>query len=175
VDEERLARLEAQVRALEDVSAIKALKYRYLSACDRKDPESVRDCLDPDGAVVAYEGFPPFANRDDFVEIYRQMGCRPNIIDMHHGHNPQIVLTGPDSATGTWDLYFNTIDTDAGTVLQMACVYSDVYRRAGGRWWISETRTRRTSFLMQRRQEDGTLGVMVMGEAPDAPFGAKEG
>ena len=171
VEEDRLARLEQQVRALEDIGAIKALKYRYLRACDRKEPDVVRDCLDPDGAIIAYEGFPRFEDRESFVQIYREMGCRPNIIDMHHGQNPEITLTGPDTATGTWDLYFNTIDTAAGTVLQMACAYSDVYKRKQGRWWISETTTRRTSFLMQQQQPDGTLRVLVMGEPPPVPYG----
>ena len=169
--EDRLARLERQVQALVDVSAIKSLKFRYLRACDRKEPETVRDCLDPDGAVIAYEGFPRFDNRDAFVESYRALGCKPTIIDMHHGHNPEITLTGPDSATGAWDLFFHSIDTEAGTVLQMACVYADVYTRKDGRWWISETSTRRTSFLMQRLQADGTLGVLVMGEPPAVPYG----
>ena len=166
MQEARLARLEQQMQALEDISAIRDLKYRYLRACDRKEPEVVRDCLDPNGAIIAYEGFPRFENRDDFVAIYQAMGCKPNIIDMHHGHNPQITLTGADSATGIWDLYFNSIDTEAGTVLQMACVYTDTYTRHGGRWWIRETSTRRTSFLLQRRQEDGALAVVVMGAAP---------
>ncbi|MEJ0045874.1 MAG: nuclear transport factor 2 family protein [Rhodospirillales bacterium] len=149
----------------------KSLKYRYLRGCDRKEPDAVRDCLDPEGAVIAYEGFPRFEDRESFVQVYREMGCRPNIIDMHHGHNPEITLTGPDSATGRWELYFNSIDTDAATVLQMACVYADSYTRRQGRWWISETSTVRTSFLMQQLQPDGTLRVLVMGEPPNVPYG----
>jgi hypothetical protein len=171
VEADRLARLEQQVRALEDIGAIKELKYRYLRACDRKEPDVVRDCLDPEGAVIAYEGFPRFSDRESFVQVYREMACKPTIIDMHHGHNPEILLTGADSAVGTWDLYFNSIDTEAKTVLQMACVYSDHYTRRQGRWWITETATRRTSFLMQQLQADGTLKVVVMGEAPAGAYG----
>jgi hypothetical protein len=172
MDEGRLAALEQRLQTLEDIHAIRDLKFRYLRACDRKKPEDVRDCLDPNHAIIAYEGFPPFDNRDAFVQIFQEMGCKPNIIDMHHGENPQIVLTGPDTATGKWDLFFQSIDTAAGTVLQMACEYTDTYRRHTGRWWISETTTRRTSFLMQKLQPDGTLSVMVMGEPPDAAYGS---
>jgi hypothetical protein len=169
--EDRLAALERRLQTLEDIHAIHDLKYRYLRACDRKRPGDVRDCLDPNGAVIAYEGFPHFDNRDAFVQIFQEMGCKPNIIDMHHGENPHIVLTGADTATGTWDLFFQTIDTAAGTVLQMACEYTDTYRRHSGRWWISETSTRRTSFLMQKMQADGTLAVLALGEPPDRPYG----
>jgi hypothetical protein len=168
---ERLARLEQQVRALEDISAIKTLKYRYLRACDQKQPETVRDCLLPDGAIIAYEGFPPFDNRDAFVEIFRQMACRPNIIDMHHAANPEIHLTGPDTAAGTWDLFFHSIDTVARTALQMACVYTDDYVRQDNRWWISRTTTRRTSFMLQKIGDDGAVTVPILGTPPDAPFG----
>ncbi len=170
--EARLAALESQIQALADISAIKSLKYRYLRACDLKQPEIIRGCFDPDGATIAYEGFPPFTNRDDFVAIYQQMACKPSIIDMHHAHNPEITLTGPNTATGTWDLYFNNIDTEAGTILQMACLYTDRYTRKQGSWWITSTATKRTSFLMQKKQPDGTLQVLTMGEAPNTPFGS---
>jgi len=173
MDGDRLAALEQRLQALEDMRAIKDLKFRYLRGCDRKLPEQVRDCLDPEGAVIAYEGFPRFESRDPFVQVFQEMGCKPTIFDMHHGENPEIVLTGPDSATGKWELFFQSIDTVAGTVLQMGCEYSDVYRRHGGRWWISETATRRTSFLMQKLQEDGTLAVLVMGEPPAAMYGTQ--
>jgi hypothetical protein len=144
------------------------LKFRYLRACDRKRPADVLDCLDPDGAVIAYDGFPRFETREAFVQVFEDMGCKPNIVDMHHGENPVISLTGPDSAEGKWDLFFQSIDTLAGTVVQMACEYSDIYRRKAGRWWISQTTTQRTSFLMQKRQDDGTMAVIALGDAPGA-------
>jgi hypothetical protein len=171
--QDRLAELERRLMALEDVRAIKDLKFRYLRACDRKHPADVLDCLDPDGAVIAYEGFPRFETREAFVQVFEQMGCKPTIIDMHHGENPVIVVTGADSATGTWDLFFQSIDTEAGTLIQMGCEYSDLYRRKSGRWWISETATRRTSFLMQKQQADGTLAVISMGEPPQAGYSTK--
>jgi hypothetical protein len=168
---DRLARLEAKLQALEEISAIKRLKYRYLRACDRKQPEELRDCLSPNSAVIAYEGFPQFNDRDSFVEVFRQMACRPNIIDMHHGENPIITITSPNTAIGTWDLFFHSIDTDAGTMLQMACEYSDEYARLDGRWWISRTATRRRSYLLQTIGKDGVPRVSVLGTPPDAPYG----
>jgi hypothetical protein len=169
--EARIAALEERLQALEDLRAIKALKFRYLRACDRKLPDEVRDCLDPEGAIIAYEGFPRFEDREPFVQIFQQMGCKPNIIDMHHGENPEIVLEGADRATGVWDLFFQSIDTEVGTVLQMNCEYTDIYRRKNGRWWISETATKRTSFLMQKLGSDGVLQVAIMGEPPAAMYG----
>ena len=39
--------LEARVRRLEDADAIRRLKARYFTCCDRKDPEGMRDCFAP--------------------------------------------------------------------------------------------------------------------------------
>src|ERR1700758_601102 len=141
-----MADLERRLRALEDLSAIKDLKARYLRGCDQKQPEEVRDCLLPDGAVIAYEGFPEFTDRDSFVEAFRTMGCVDGVYDIHHGANPEIELTGPDSATGKWALFFQNINLAQRSVLQMGVEYDDDYVRRDGRWWIARTATKRTSF-----------------------------
>lgn len=162
-----LAALERRIQAPEDIAAIKDLKARYLRGCDLQQPEEVRDTLTPD-AVVAYEGFPEFTNRDAFVDVFTQMGCQPGIFDMHHGANPVITLAGDDRATGQWSLFFQNIHLANRTIIQMGVEYDDVYVRRDGRWWIAETRTRRTSFLMQTIGEDGVPRVGAFGEAPGA-------
>jgi hypothetical protein len=162
--------LELRLQRLEDDRAIRDLKARYLRACDGKDPEGVRDTLLPIGAVIAYEGFPAFDNRDDFVEIYRQMGCAPGIFDIHHGANGEIAFENAERATGKWALYFHNINLAARTLTQMGVEYDDRYVKQDGRWWIAETRTRRTSCLVQSVDAAGNAVVAVMGEAP-AAFG----
>ena len=161
-----IAALAARVQQLEDDRAIRDLKARYLRACDLKDPEAVRDTLSPGGAVIAYDGFPAFANRDDFVAIYAAMGCQPTIYDIHHGANGIIGFDSADRATGRWSLYFHHIDLAARTLTQMGVEYDDVYVRSGGRWWIAETRTRRTSCLVERVSDEGSRTLVAMGEPP---------
>ena len=161
-----IAALAARVQQLEDDRAIRDLKARYLRACDLKDPEAVRDTLSPGGAVIAYDGFPAFANRDDFVAIYAAMGCQPTIYDIHHGANGIIGFDGADRATGRWSLYFHHIDLATRTLTQMGVEYDDVYVRSGGRWWIAETRTRRTSCLVERVSDEGSRTLVAMGEPP---------
>lgn len=39
--------IEARLAALEDIRAIELAKWRYLRACDRKQPEAVRACFSP--------------------------------------------------------------------------------------------------------------------------------
>lgn len=162
------APLEARLRALEDLAEIQSLKARYLRGCDLQQPDDVRATLLPE-AVVAYEGFPVFDNRDAFVQVFAEMGCQPGIYDMHHGSNPEIEVKG-DRATGKWALFFQSINLTTRTITQMGVEYDDVYLRRDGVWLIAETRTRRTSFLGQSVGEDGILRVVTMGEPP-ATFG----
>lgn len=162
--------LEDRLQRLEDDREIRDLKARYLRACDTKDPDTVLDTLAPKGAVIAYEGFPPFDNREDFVAIYRQMGCTPDIFDIHHAANGIITFDSATRARGQWSLYFHNINLAGRTLTQMGVEYDDVYVKDGDRWWIAETRSRRTSCLIHSVDEDGVAKVAVMGEAP-ATFG----
>lgn len=165
--------LEERLQRLEDDRAIRDLKARYLRACDAKEPETVRDCLLPEGAVIAYDGFPAFADRDAFVAVYAQMGCAPGIFDVHHGANGVIVFAGADRATGQWSLLFHNISLASRTLTQMGVEYNDVYVKQDGRWWIAETRSRRLSCLVHSVDEAGRPTVTVMGEPP-ATFGQGE-
>ncbi len=158
--EERLQRLEAD-------RAIRDLKARYLRACDDKQPDMVRDCLLPD-AAIRFEGFPPFNNREDFVEIYRQFGCVPGVFDIHHAVNGVIDFSGSDRATGQWALTFHTINLAQRTITQFGIEYEDVYVREGGRWWIAETLSRRKSVLVQAVDAEGGMRVVALGESEEA-------
>jgi hypothetical protein len=162
-----MARLEERLQRLEDDRAIRDLKARYLRACDTKDPAAVRDCLLPEEAVIAYDGFPAFADREAFVAVYAELGCAPGIFDIHHGANGVIAFDGADRATGQWSLLFHNINLASRTLTQMGVEYDDVYIRQDGRWWIAETRSRRLSCLIHTVDADGRPGVAVMGEAPE--------
>jgi SnoaL-like domain len=170
VMETELSILASRLQRLEDDRAIRDLKARYLRCCDLRDPEGVRNTLKCDGAIIAYEGFPPFDNRDDFVDVFTQMGCQPGIFDIHHATNGVIAFESDTRATGLWSLHFQTIILANRSVTQMGVEYQDVYIREEGRWWIAETRTKRTLFLGQTVGEDGRTNVFALGEGP-ANFG----
>lgn len=161
-----LESLAARIAALEDIEAIRQLKARYLRGCDLKQPDVVRDTLLPRGAVIAYEGFPAFDDREGFVEVFTAMGCQPGVHDIHHATNSEIALTGPDSATGKWSLNFRSIIMAQRSVISMGVEYEDRYVRKDGRWWIAETRSHRTGCLIETVDEAGQPTVVVMGDPP---------
>ena len=169
--EPSVSELMRRIENLEHVNAIKDLKARYWTSVDRQKLDDVRDCLAPEGAVVDFEGVPRCDNRDAFIAIIREQGCRPGLHNMHHGQNPQIQITGPAEAKGTWDVYFFSIDTAARTTIQMSGEYDDRYVLKNGRWWIQTTQFRQTSFLMQKIDEKGGSTVISLGEQNLKAFG----
>lgn len=161
-----LEALAARVAQLEDREAIRELKACYLRGCDLKQPEVVRDTLLPQGAAIAYEGFPPFADREPFVEIFAAMGCQPGVYDIHHATNAEIVFTGPDEAAGKWSLNFHSIVLAQRTVTHMGVEYEDRYVRQDGRWWIAETRSRRLYCHIQHIDDAGRATTVELGDPP---------
>ena len=167
----KLAALEQRLKALEDVNAIRELKACYLRACDRKQPEVMRDCFVEKGAIIEADNFPSFNDREGWVKVFTELAVNnPNVMDTHHGQNPQITLTGPDAASAVWDLQFTQINLKERTVVNLAGEYRDEYVRQDGRWWISSQKFRQTSFLMRMVGEDGQEKVLALGKPPAAGF-----
>jgi len=126
--EKRLARLEAE-------SEIRALKARYLNACDAKDPPRIRACFTED-AQLDYGPMGKFG-LDGLIEIFTQIAMNSPIVDSHHGHNGEVELTGPDTARGTWSLAFVTYDPRTKAFRSLTGFYSDEYRRTSAGWRVS--------------------------------------
>lgn len=162
-----IAALEKRIKALEDIREIHELKARYLRACDLQRPEDVRACFVAN-ALIDYESFPPFHSRDAFVDIYAKLGCQPEIVDMHHGHNPTITLIDDNRASGQWDLFWSGLNLKLRTNVQLSGQYQDEYVRESGRWLIKSTVFRRGSFTLHTVGPDGLVKCSAFGkdEAP---------
>jgi hypothetical protein len=134
--------LEQRIAALEAVEEIKALKYRYLRACDRKDPDAFRDCFVAKGAFIDYgPRVGRFDDADGIAEVFRTVGLkqvdgRYVILDMHHGMHPVIELVGDGQATGAWSLRFRQVNLVDRTERLSAIEYDDRYEIENGQWRI---------------------------------------
>ena len=154
---------ERRLLALEDIGAIKDLKARYWRAVDFKRPDEVESCFLPD-AVIEYEGLPRFDSREAFLAVVRQGVARPGAFDVHHGENPIIELTGPDTARGVWDCLYHGFDAANRQITYQNGAYEDEYARRNGRWFIKSTRMRIAAFLLQSVGEDGSIKALALGE-----------
>ncbi|MFC6672044.1 nuclear transport factor 2 family protein [Marinobacterium aestuariivivens] len=151
--------LRERIEKLESVEEIRQLKARYWRSCDRKDHRAVLDCFVAGEVEIDYGPIGFFSDRESFVKVFRALGCKDNIVDMHHGANPEIERIDAYHANGIWDLYFFTIDTDGRTFMQLAGRYEDRYLRLDGEWKIESTRFVAASRFGGRVGADGTLSI----------------
>jgi hypothetical protein len=85
-------------------------------------------------------------------------------VDLHHGQNAEIDITGADTAKAIWGLYFYQIDTSTRVLTQLGGRYEDEYRRVNGKWQISRTVFHVYSSVMS--QLDGQQQQMLFAGNP---------
>ena len=156
--------LTRRLQRLEAIEAIRTLKARYLSACDAKQVDSIRDCFVDGEVIIDYGAVGRFTHREQLLDVFTQFACNDYVHDLHLGGNPQIGIIDDTNARGTWTLLFFQVNTAAQTVMQMGCTYDDTYRRVDGEWKIVTTRSRpHVSELM--KLEDGLHRIQFAGSA----------
>ena len=136
--------------ALEDIEAIRQLKYRYLRAVDLKLWDLLADTFAPD-ATCAYDGGKNSHRGRDAIVGWLRSNLDSTIITLHQAHHPEIELLDADRARGTWYLEDRVInpgpdlpDMPGNTLLLGAAFYADEYVRLGGEWKIAHTGYERT-------------------------------
>lgn len=132
--------LTRRIRRLEDEAAIRALKHRYLNACDQQQPERAASCFAEGPIRIDYGHIGVFRRREDFAALYREAGCHPHVLDMHQGGNAEIEFRDDDHAVALWSLNYRNINTRERTVTFLCVKYHDEYRRVGCEWKITGSR-----------------------------------
>lgn len=132
--------LEQRLASLEAVEAIRALKSRYLQACDDKDCDSFRACFADGEVAIDYGPIGCFQRADDLLAVFRQIACHPHMLEWHHASNPQIEIIDERRARARWSLHYQLINTEDQTLTQLGGEYQDEYRCDEGGWRISATR-----------------------------------
>jgi uncharacterized protein (TIGR02246 family) len=140
---ERLAALEARLRRLEDIEAIRQLKAEYCAACDDGyDPDRLAPLFTADAVWDGGRTFGRVEGRDGIHRHFAGASARITIA-RHQVMNP-IVEIDPDDgdrATGHWLLFqpCTAAGPDGEQAVWLAATYADVYRRVDGRWLIAST------------------------------------
>ena len=135
------------VGRLHDLEAIKQLKARYFRTLDTKQWVAWREVFTDD---ARFEGTRrQFSGPDDFCAA--TAGWLEHAVTVHHGHMPEIVFTGPDSARGIWAMFdfveFSCEQKSGGPYGGRGFVgyghYEEEYRRLADAWKISLLRLTR--------------------------------
>ena len=130
---------------MDDLEAIKRVKYRYLRALDTKHWADFADTLTEDvvgdyGSSLGQEHH--FTNRNALVE-YMRNAMPENVITEHRVTHPEITVDG-DEASGIWYLQDRVIVAEFDFMLIGAAFYHDEYRKTADGWKISATGYKRT-------------------------------
>jgi len=120
---------------LEAIESIKQLKARYFRFVDEKKHDDLVALFTPDAKLVT-DGI-VWKSPQEFAYTIRDLtGEAPSV---HHGHMPEIEMTGPDTASGIWameDLLTFPAGKDAPEGHNGYGQYRETYRKVDGRWLI---------------------------------------
>ena len=150
------------MNTLEEIEAIRRLKYRYLRAVDCKLWDLLASTFAPD-AVSAYDGGKNAYEGRDAIVAWLRNAMENELVTMHQVHHPEIQLTSETAATGTWYLEDRVINAGpalpempAQSILTGTAFYADEYVKRDGEWLIQKTGYERI-YVDLRRFEPGDL------------------
>ena len=129
---------------LNELEAIKRLKYKYLRCLDLKLWSELAQCFTEDATSAYSGGKYSFDGRDAIMDFLEKAMGAPSFLSSHTVHHPEIDLTSDSTATGTWALHDIVIETNADIVIQGAAFYHDEYVKVDGEWKIRSTGYERT-------------------------------
>jgi hypothetical protein len=129
--------LEKRIQAIEDVEAIKRLKYRYWRHLDLKQWDDLAGLFVPEATASYGNGRYRFEDTKAILKFLREsLGTETGSITVHHGHHPEIELTGESTARGAWALYNYLFNEKQQRSIRIGAYYEDEYVKVGGEWKI---------------------------------------
>jgi hypothetical protein len=158
----------ADLQAWRDIEQIKQLKARYFRYLDTHNWTEIRGLFTDDLRMYHGEGSEPASTTAD-AWVARVSRNLADVRSVHHGHMPEIELTGPTTARGVWAM-FDFLDYQDGRdyMRQGAGHYHDEYEKGrDGRWRIK-------SFRLVRLRVDH-LPRSIFTPAPEWPQFIKGG
>ena len=153
------------VQHVVEIERIKQLKARYFRFMDQKKWDEWSMVFAEDAHLVVPEG--AMDERGRAAVTAAVSSALEGVRTVHHGHMPEIEITGPDAARGTWAMfdYVEFPPTADGKRVGFHGYghYTETYAREGGQWRIA-------SLHLSRLRID-----VFEGGLPGAHLGAEAG
>jgi uncharacterized protein (TIGR02246 family) len=134
-----------EIDRLVAIEAIHQLKARYFRGIDTKDWDLWGDVFTEDATLTIADIGMDMAGRDAIVQGVS--GALTGATTVHHGHMPEIKITGPDTARGIWAMYdyveWPPLEDGSRVGLHGYGHYHEEYVRQDGTWRIARSRLER--------------------------------
>ncbi len=129
---------------LVEIHRIEQLKYRYVRCLDQKRWDELETCF-VESATASYGGGAyRFEDRAGIMEFLRDAMGSTSMLTSHRVTQPEIVLAGDGTATGTWALVDVVLHLEFDINIQGAAFYEDRYALVDDEWKITHTQYKRT-------------------------------
>ncbi len=160
----------ARVQAIEDIEAIKRLKYRYFRAIDSADVAALEALLTEDIAVNYKGGTYHWVveGRANMLASIRA-GFHNRALAQHTGHHPEIDLTSPATANGLWYLTDSFINLDTLLVTQGSSLYRDTYVKLADGWKIKTSSYTRIYEIVETLDKRPNVTFSLLAQTGSAP------
>lgn len=127
--------LEKRIARLEDIEALQRLKYRYWRCLDVKDWPTLRTLFVADATVSYGSGRYEFAGIEAIMKFLTEsLSVERGAMTIHHGHHPEIDITGATTAKATWALYNYMYNVKENRAIRIGAYYHDDCIKVGGEW-----------------------------------------
>lgn len=133
--------LAKRIQRLEDVEAIKRVKYKYFRCFDTANVEEIADVFTKDVVLTVVGGVYKFElqGRDNYLAMVRD-GAHAEMVTQHNGHHPEIDLVDDRKATGLWYLNDFVLEFRRKQHIQGTAFYRDTYvKEDDGQWRIARS------------------------------------
>lgn len=141
---------------LQELEAIKRLKYKYLRCLDQKRWAELATCFTEDAKSSYGDGKYSFDGRDAIMS-FLENAMPKTMLTSHRVHHPEIEFTSGTTATGIWALDDVVIETTGGVTIRGSAFYRDEYVKVDGEWKIGSTGYQRVYEEVQSRKESPSL------------------
>jgi hypothetical protein len=132
--------LELRLGVIEDIEAVKKLKAKYWRCADNKLWDELAECFTGD-ATLEYGKINP-RGRDAIIDFLRDSTGNQDIVTIHQGYNPEIEITGADTARGIWALHDYIVFGSRMSINGWGYYY-DEYVKQDGKWRKKSTKITR--------------------------------
>jgi hypothetical protein len=151
---------------LEEIEAIRQLKYRYFRLLDTKRFTELGHLLTDDATTSYQSGELSYRGRDAIVAFLEESLGSGDIVTMHNGHHPEITLTGATTATGVWYLEDRVVVRAMDFEIVGTLLYDDRYVKIDGEWKIEHTGYERIFEEHRRHSTQQLHSFRAMFDAP---------